>query len=119
MRKLSEYKNEDAIELLADLMIPAVDILASPEVKNAFSGGKQPLEIVQVILKHKPKACMDLLRILDGSDDFECNIITAPKMLLELLNDKELMSFFAEQGKMIGGVAFGSDTANTEETEAI
>ena len=121
MKALSEYKNEEAIELLADIMEPVSEILADEEVKNTYRSGANKVTLVKVILKHHSKQVVDILAVLDGvpREEYECNAITLPVKLLELLNDKELVDFFQSQGQNLDVEFSGSATENIDETEEI
>lgn len=117
--KLSEYKNEDALDLLADILDPLSEILIDPEVQQIVKDkSTTKMKAVQFLLKSHPKEIMQIMARLDGVpvEEYELNIITLPKKLLEIFNDKELVSFFRSQGQMMAGDNFGSVMANTEET---
>lgn len=121
MKKLSEYKNEEAIELLADIMEPVSEILADDEVKNTYRSGANKIALVKVILKHHSKQVVDILAILDGipREEYKCNVVTLPIKLIEIFNDEELTSFFESQSQILGEELSGSVTENTEATEEI
>lgn len=36
MKKLTEYENEEALDLLADILEPAVAIISDPEIKTMY-----------------------------------------------------------------------------------
>lgn len=118
--KLTEYKNEDALDLLADLLEPLANILSDKEVqKLATDESATKLKAVQLLLKRHPKEIIQIMARLDNTpvEKYEINMLTLPKKLIELLNDKELISFFRSQGQMMVGNTFGSATASTEVTE--
>lgn len=119
MRKLSEYKNEEAIELLADIIDPVSAILADEDVKNAYRTTKNKMAVTKIILKNHPSEVVDILALLEGvpRSEYECSVVSIPVKLLELLNDKELMDFFKSQGQNMEAEYSGSATENTEETE--
>lgn len=96
--KLSEIKGEAALDLLADLIEPASEIMTDPEVKK-LAQAKNKGAIVKVIIKNHKKAIREILAALDGvpADQYEMNIFTLPMKLLEILNDPELVDFFTSQ----------------------
>lgn len=98
MRKLSEYKDEEAIDLLADLLDPVVLIFAEPDIAE-FTRQKNYIKATQIAIKKHKKEVMKIMAILEGVpvEEFHCNIVTLPKMLLSILNDPILQDFFTSQ----------------------
>lgn len=94
--KLSEYKNEQALDILADILEPSSKIFSDKEVKKAFETGDKIKGIKTVIKTHK-KEIIEILAVLDGVPvvEYECNVLTLPVKLLEILNDTDLTSFFS------------------------
>lgn len=100
MKKLSDYKGEDALELWGDLVEPIMIMLADEEVQKIYKSGKPKVFIATELLKvHKKEISQILLRIdptpLDGM-----NIVVR---LVELLTDfskiPEIASFFESAGQ--------------------
>lgn len=91
--KLSDYKDEAAIELVADLMVPIVDIIGDETVASAFRSGKPKITIAQTILKAHSKEIMDLFTIING-EEYHCTPISLMADLLEILNDPLLEELF-------------------------
>lgn len=94
--KLSEIKNEDALDVLADLLDPVVEIVSDEEVKKANENGGKLLAVKVAIKNHK-KAIMTILATLDGCpvDEYECNVYTLPMKVMEILNDDNMVAFFS------------------------
>ena len=94
--KLSEYKNEQALDILADILEPSAKIFSDKEVKEAFGTGDKIKDIKTAIKTHKAEI-IEILAVLDGVPvaEYECNVLTLPVKLLEILNDTDLMSFFS------------------------
>lgn len=116
MKRLSDYQGEDAIELWADLLEPASEILADPVVKNISKSKKKPVAIAGMILKrHKEKVCEMLLRI----DPEPLNGLTAftrlVSLIAEMMENKDMQAFFASQGQMMAEESSGSVTESTED----
>ena len=116
--KLSEYKDEDALVLLADLIEPLANIFADKKFYKIFQKGNR-LEVIKYVLKNKPKQVLAIMARLDGvpPEKYEANIFTLPTKLMEILSDEELMRFFASQGLKMDNESFGSVMESTEETE--
>lgn len=118
MKKLSEYKNEEALDLLADLLEPVSLIFGDAEVVNSLKNKSRLMAIKDIIKRHK-KETLQMLAILDGVpvEEYECTIFTLPLKLLDIFNDEELQTFFGLQSPKMEDESFGSVMENTEETE--
>lgn len=118
MKRLSEYKGEEALELLADLIDPILEIMADVDVKARLTSGFMAAAIKPIIKNHM-KAAVEILARLNGmaADDYlkEINLITIPKVLLELISDPDLVSLFTSAGQTEGVTSSGSASENTEE----
>ena len=120
--KLTDYKNEDALDLLADILEPLSKILIDKEVqKLASDSATDKMQAAKVLLKSHPKEIIQIMARIDGVpvEEYELGILTLPTRLIELFNDEALLSFFRSQGQIMVGTTFGSVTENTEETEKI
>lgn len=118
--KLSEYKGEQALDMLADLMEPAATIMADKEITRLAKAGMPKIKIVKAIIKGHKAEVIEILAILDGADPKEyaekVNLFTLPAKLLEILNDPDLMSLFTLQGQKPETLS-GSATESTEANE--
>lgn len=115
--KLSEYKGEQALDILADIVEPAAAIFADKEIKDIYESGQPKLKLVKVIIKrHKPEV-MQILAALDGEDPetYSPGLFTLPLRLIEILNDPELASFFEQQSQIATVESSGSATGGTKE----
>lgn len=102
MKKLSDYKGEDAIDLWGDLLEPLNTILSDDVVRKTIQSGQSKMVIAKDILKrHKKEAVKVLLRIdptpLDGLNI----ILRLVALLTDIGQNDEIKSFFgyAEQAK--------------------
>lgn len=119
MKKISEYQDGDALDLLADIMEPAAEIMVDDDVRKAFENDGKIKGVSIAIKKHKD-AVMSIMARLDNVpiEDFHCNVLTLPARLLEILNDEQLLEFFTEQAQtMTSDGASGSATENTGDAE--
>lgn len=116
MKKLLEYENEEALDLLADIIEPAVEIFGDKAISEAWHSGKRTKAIAVAIKSHK-KSVIAILAALDGVpvEQYKCNILTLPTTLMTLLNDAELLAFFKSQVQNADWIA---STPVTESTEA-
>lgn len=119
MKRLSEYKNEAALDLLVEIMEPASELMSDKDAV-ALLYSKKPGDrmkgVTQMIKEHKG-AVMSILAALDGVpvDQYECGFFMLPARLLEVLNDKELLSFFMEQQTQNSEKSSSSAMENIEE----
>ena len=94
--KISDFKNEEALDLLADILEPASEIIADEEVKKAYKNKGNKLTLAKIIIKNHKSAIIEILARLNGKavEEYTCNVFTLPIKLIEILNDEELVSFF-------------------------
>ncbi len=114
MRKLSEIRGEDALDVLAELLEPASEIFTDDDfVTNIRNGNK--LQAAVVVLHAHKKAVLRVLATLEGVpiEEYKPTVVEIPKLILEVLNDPDIVSVFtfAEPKR-----PSGSATANTKGT---
>lgn len=119
--KLSDYKGEQALDMLAELVEPAAAIMSDPNVAAFAKSGKPLVKLLGPLIKnHKPEI-IEILAILDGETPEvyaeKVNIFTLPLKLVDLLNDPALKDLFTSQGQKTQEESSGSATATTEEKE--
>ncbi len=114
MKRLLEYENEDALELLADILDPAVEIFTDTEISRAWNESR--VKAVRVAIKKHKKSVIEILARLEGVPvkEYKCNIFTLPATILSVLNDKELLDFFKSQGQLMEMISSGSAMESTE-----
>lgn len=115
MRKLSEIKGEDALDILAEIVEPFGLIATDENFVAAIRFGNK-LDAVKIGLKDHKKEVLKVLALLEGEDPetYAPSIVRIPALVLELLNDPDLTSLFSSQDTVTSS---GSATENTEETE--
>ena len=113
--KLSEYQGEAALDVLADLIEPAGEIMSDKEIGKVFN--KNRFKAIGLAIKNHKKAVMQILATMDGVsvEEYKCNVFTLPVKILELLNDPALAQLFIYQGQTGDANASGSVLENTEE----
>jgi hypothetical protein len=95
MKRLSDYKGEDAIELWADLLDPITDIFKDPEVLNGIKEGKNTIEKAQYILKKHKKNAVKMILAIDPTPINGLNLIVRlVDVLMEIENSEEFGDFF-------------------------
>lgn len=115
--RISELKGEQALDVLADIMEPAADIMSDKEVAELYRAGNG-VKAVSVAIKNHKKAVIEILAILDGEDPatYEPPIMALPVKLLEILNDPGVQQVFTPQGQNEDAESSGSVTGNTKGT---
>ena len=117
--KLSEYKGEEALEVLADLLEPSLDIFTDKKLLALIKEKDSKAKAITYALKEHKRSVLEIMAALEGVpvEKYECNVLSLPAKILEILNDKELMDFFSSQLPKEALTSFGSATESTEETE--
>ena len=92
--KLSEIQGEKAIDLLADLIDPASKIFSDKKVQELFSedSNNNIYESKKCFIK---KEIVEIVSILNG-EDAVINVFTLPKIVIEIISDEELLTFFSQ-----------------------
>ena len=112
--KLSDFKDDAALDLIADIIEPATEILADPAIKEAF--GRSKMAAIKVAIKSHKNAIREIVARLDGKTPEECHFtaLSLPVKLLSLLNDPDLQQLFTSSGQTEGENACSSASENTE-----
>ena len=113
--KLSEYQGESALDILADLIEPAGEIMTDKEIGEVFK--KNRFKAIGLAIKNHKNAVMKIMATMDGVpvEEYKCNVFTLPVKILELLNDPDIVQLFTYQGQTGDADSSGSASENTEE----
>ena len=113
--KLSEYQGEDALDVLADLIEPAGEIMSDKQIGDVFKENR--FRAIGLAIKNHKKAVMQIMATMDGVpvEEYKCNVFTLPVKILELLNDPDIVQLFTYQGQTGDADSSGSASANIEE----
>ena len=95
MRKLSEIKGEEALDVLAEIIEPAAQIFTDENVKEALKSGSR-IKATKIILKDHTKAILTLMATLEETpvEEYKPTLLALPALIIEVLNDPELNSLF-------------------------
>jgi hypothetical protein len=126
MKKLSEYKDDEAMDVLAEIIEPASHLIADKDFKIAIRGDKKNnvkpdrAKAVKIALKEHRQDIVSIMASLEQVpvEEFHYNLFTLPKMVLDIFNDKELIDFFTYQSEENSEMSSGSAMANTEENQS-
>lgn len=115
---LNELKNEKAIEALADMFDPIIEIASDEAIESAARSDNKILT-VKLILKNHARAVFEIMAASEGVsvDEYECNMLTLPAKLMELLDRPEFSFLFPSQGQKTDETSSGSATETTEDEE--
>lgn len=116
MKRISEYKGDVAIEMLADMLEPVGEIMTDKDVV-ALAKEKNKLPAISRALKSHKKAVIRIMAVMTQNDPqtYEPNLFELPAMLIQLFNDPDVMSLFMWQGQMEAQTPSGSATENIED----
>lgn len=118
--KLLELKNEDALDLLADIIDPISRITSDKLFLETYKSGDK-VRAIKILIKAHKSDIIEILAISEGVpvEEYECNILTLPSILMDILNSEEFSSLFPSSGQTEEEeqLTFESVSANTEEGE--
>lgn len=111
--------NEEALEIFADILEPAGEIIGDDEVKELFRGDDRMKAIKVAIKKHKT-AIIEILARIDGvePEEYKVGIFTLPAKVISLLNNEDVQALFTGQSQNGGGASSGSATETIADGEA-
>lgn len=96
--KLSEFKGEDALDVLAEILEPATAIFNDEAIRKAWSSGSNVAACIKIALKSHKKEILTIMAALEQKPYNEfvetVNVLTLPVQLMQIMRDKELMGFF-------------------------
>lgn len=96
MRKLSEIKGEEALDVLAEILVPIVDIWSDEDVKKGYE--KNVAKAVSVAIKKYRKEIIGIFAVIDGKTYEEevetINLVSLPADIIGLLNEEAIKSLF-------------------------
>ena len=113
--KLSEYQGEAALDVLADLIEPAGEIMSDKEIGEVYKENR--FKAIGLAIKKHKKAVIQIMATMDGVpvDEYKCNVFTLPATILELLNDPDLIQLVTYQGQTGDANSSSSASENIED----
>ena len=118
MKKLTDFKDDEALELWADLLDPLSAILTDEKIRKATKAGKSKMVIAKEIMKrHKKEAAAILLRIDDTPIDGLNFMIRLVDLITDIGKNDEIRAFFGYADQQTEGASSGLPTETTEEEE--
>lgn len=98
--KLSEIKNEQAIDVLGEILPSFQRIVTNEEITKIRSRDKYTyIELASAILKNCKSDILVILATLDGKTvkTYECTLVSLFKDIFELITDPEIQDLFTLQ----------------------
>lgn len=116
--RLSDYKNEEALDLFVDLMDPISRIIADEEAATKFDEAPR-MEFIKYIIKNHKSEIIQILARVEGTpvEEYECDIFALPSVLLEVLSNPKVLGLFTSQGQKTAQPSSGPATESTTESE--
>lgn len=113
--RLSDFKDEKAIEIVAKLLVPIGNIAANAKNFDARSKGK--LAFASALLQNNAKDVKDIFAILNEVEPGEYHTNAASVLMdtLEMLNDPALLELFGLQGQTSASSGSASTTGEAVE----
>lgn len=115
--RLEDFKGADAVELLADVMVPLSHIYSDDNIKKMWKEGKKTIaEVASYALKTHKVYVLDIYEAMTGEKRNKATPIKIIQLMLEISNDPELKDLFLMQGQENEpSTSSGSATENTED----
>ena len=112
--KLSDYTNEDALDLLADLLDPVSDIMNDKGLQEIALQNGDKIAIAKYVLKNKQKQVVQILARMENKplSEYKATITEMFAQILDVMNDKVMLDFFAAQARNIKGASSVSALEN-------
>lgn len=119
---INDYRGENAIDFLADVIEPASKIFSNEEIRNALSSEEKNLgAVAKRIFKEYKTETLEILARMDGVEpkEYDKSPIYIIAQLLSLLNSAmvDVTAVFFSAAQTEGNPSFGAPTENTQESE--
>jgi len=117
--KLSDVKDEEALDLLANILDPLSVIMTDKDFVDIIRSGKPKLLAAKTAIKSHKKELIEVIAAMHekSPEEYHFTVISLTRDVLDILNDPELQVVFTSQSQMMPGESFGSATENIEESE--
>lgn len=115
--KISEFKGENAIEFIGDIIEPVSKIFSDEIVRRFFSkNADNKYAIVKHICKEYATEAIEVLAAMQGitPKEYEGNPFTIMMQVFEIMNDPDLLSVFTLSEQKTVSTSFGSASTSSE-----
>lgn len=112
--KLLEAKGEEAISLIADLMMPVYELMQNDKVADCIRS-KQAYKAIMFALKENPRTVLEIMAIAEGVpvEEYKPSVPEIPAKIMEIVNHPAFEPLFTSPTEMEETSSM-SVTANTE-----
>lgn len=114
--KITEMRNEEALDLLCDILDPTSKIVQDKDLAKAIIDKKSKVECIKIAIKNNKKEIIEILARIKGVpvEKYDANLMQMMSEIFDVLNDKELLDFFTSQRLSEGEKSSSQPMANTE-----
>lgn len=114
--KLSEFKDEEALEILEKILDPVSVIMTDMRFVSLVRTNKPKIIIAKEIVKDHKKEVVEILAAVNGEtpETYHFTLISLLKDAVDLLDDPDLNEVFQWQGQTGGVKSSVSALENTE-----
>ena len=115
--RLSDFENEEALDLLAQIIEPASEIMSDQKIVGILKSGKPTLFVVAEVLKNHKKSTIEIIAAIHKKkpEEVKFNVITVTRDILDILNDPQVQQVFTSQSQNLESTSSGSATESTGE----
>lgn len=116
--KLSDYKGEEAVDILVNLAEPMFSMLQKPGVAEKLKTERNPITMAKVLLQNSKKEAVEILQVIDPTPVDGENIV--PRfitMFVYMINNPYWRDFFGLAEIPTTSESSTSPTENTEGSE--
>ena len=116
--RFSDFKGEEAVDVLADIMLPASDIITDEEFKKMCrTAGIPYIKLAGYILKEHKSAVLDMYEPLMREPKAEATPVKLVQLIMDIVQDPDLSNLFFSQGQSEALKSSGSAMESTEDGE--
>ena len=117
LRSLTEIKGDEALDMVADLLDPATEIMSDKDVADAYK--ESMVKAISVAIKNHKKAVKKILALTEGEDPetYEPNVVIIPARLYQILTDPVLQDLFTLPNQRLEEATSGSVSESTEDAK--
>ena len=97
MKSISDFKNEEAIDLLADLVDPIHNIIQDQDIKIKIANKSTQKDAIKLVLKNHKESLLSIVALFEGvsREDLACTPISIVVDCMQILNDKDFLDFLS------------------------
>jgi len=94
---ISDFKNEDAIDLIADLIEPVSRIMQDEKVRKNIAIKEKQIDAIKTALKTHKSDILEIMARLEGVEvkDLNATPISIIAKCIQILNDKDMTDFLS------------------------